>query len=76
MGYAVSGGPKEKKAARALLKRVRLELKATVGQVLQMKSTPDLIFVEDDVTGGVARVQSLLDELSRNDASKKDSTSD
>ncbi len=76
VGYAVSGGPTEKKAARALLKRIRSELKATVGQILQMKNTPDLIFVEDDVTGGVARVQSLLDELSRKDAVKKDPSAD
>jgi ribosome-binding factor A len=35
-----------------------------------MKSTPDLSFTEDDVTGGVARVQAMLDELSREDLKK------
>ena len=74
VGYAVSGGVSEKKAARNLLKRIRRELRAYVGGILQMKSTPDLSFTEDDVTGGVARVQAMLDELSREDLKKnKDS---
>jgi hypothetical protein len=32
-----------------------------------MKNAPELILAEDDVTGGVARVQALLDEMSRKD---------
>ena len=44
------------------------ELRATVGAALQLKSTPELQFAEDDVTGGVARVQALLDEMARRDA--------
>lgn len=67
VGYAVSGEADAKKAARAFLKRIRRELRATVSGVLQMKSAPDLLFAEDDVTGGVARVQALLDEMSRKD---------
>ena len=35
-----------------------------------LKSTPELQFAEDDVTGGVARVQALLDEMARGDAVK------
>jgi ribosome-binding factor A len=41
-----------------------------VGSALQLKSTPELQFAEDDVTGGVARVQALLDEMARRDAAK------
>ena len=46
-------------------RRIRAELRATVGTALQLKSTPELRFAEDDVTDGVARVQALLDEMSR-----------
>ena len=67
VGYAVSGGDAEKKAARAFLKRIRRELRAAVSGILQMKNAPDLLLAEDDVTGGVARVQALLDEMSRKD---------
>jgi ribosome-binding factor A len=72
VGFAVSGDDAAKKAARAFLKRVRRELRATVSGILQMKSAPDLLFVEDDITGGVARVQALLDEMSRQDKPAKD----
>ncbi len=65
VGYAVSGDDAERKKARAFLKRVRAELRSTIGGILQMKHTPDLAFKEDDVTGGVARVQALLDEMAR-----------
>jgi ribosome-binding factor A len=74
VGYAVSGGVPEKKAARNLFKRIRRELRATVGGILQMKSMPDLSFAEDDVTGGVARVQAMLDDLSREDLKKNKDT--
>ncbi len=67
VGYAVSGDAAAGKAARALLRRIRGELRSTVGHTLGLKSTPELTFVEDDVTGGVARVQALLDEMSRKD---------
>ena len=67
IGYAVSGGDPEKKAARTFLKRIRRELRAAVSGILQMKNAPELILAEDDVTGGVARVQALLDEMSRKD---------
>jgi len=70
VSYAVTGDAAARKAARALLKRVRAELRATVGGILQMKSTPELRFVEDDVTGGVARVQAMLDEMARRDAAQ------
>ena len=70
VGYAVSGDDAARKAARALLKRVRAEIRATVGGILQMKSTPELLFAEDDITGGVARVQAMLDEMARQDAAK------
>ena len=30
-----------------------------------MKHTPDILFTEDDITGGVARVQALLDDMAR-----------
>jgi len=32
-----------------------------------MKHAPDILFTEDDITGGVARVQALLDEMTRKD---------
>ena len=67
IGYAVSGDDAGRKKARAFLKRVRTELRATVGGFLQMKHTPDLLFTEDDITGGVARVQALLDDMARKD---------
>jgi ribosome-binding factor A len=70
VSYAVTGDAGARKAARALLKRVRAELRATVGGILQMKNTPELRFVEDDVTGGVARVQAMLDEMARRDAAQ------
>jgi len=50
-----------------LLKRIRNEIRAKVGGILQMKNTPEISFAEDDVTGGVARVQAMLDDLSRKD---------
>ena len=68
VSYAVTGDDAARKAARALLRRIRAELRATVGSALQLKSTPELQFAEDDVTGGVARVQALLDEMARRDA--------
>lgn len=68
VSYAVTGDDAARKAARALLRRIRTELRATVGSALQLKSTPELQFAEDDVTGGVARVQALLDEMARRDA--------
>ncbi|MEY4853648.1 MAG: hypothetical protein RIR32_324 [Verrucomicrobiota bacterium] len=68
VSYAVTGDDAARKAARALLRRIRTELRATVGSALQLKSTPELQFAEDDVTGGVARVQALLDEMARGDA--------
>lgn len=71
VGYTVSGDEAVKKKARAFLKRVRTELRSIVGGILQMKHTPDILFVEDDVTGGIARVQAMLDELSRKDAPPK-----
>jgi len=46
---------------------VRTELRSAVGGILQMKHTPDILFTEDDITGGVARVQALLDEMARKD---------
>jgi ribosome-binding factor A len=67
IGYAVSGDDAERKKARAFFKRIRTELRSTVGGLLQMKHTPVLSFQEDDVTGGVARVQALLDEMTRKD---------
>ncbi len=67
VGYAVSGDDAERKKARAFLKRVRTELRSTIGGILQMKHTPDILFTEDDITGGVARVQALLDEMARKD---------
>ena len=67
VGYAVSGDDAVRKKARAFLKRVRTELRSTVGGILQMKHAPDILFTEDDITGGVARVQALLDELTRKD---------
>lgn len=67
VGYAVLGGDAEKKAARNFLKRIRKELRSVVSVILQMKTAPDLLFAEDDVTGGIARVQTLLDEMSRKD---------
>lgn len=76
VGYAVSGDESAKKEARQLLKSIRREMKALVGGILQLKSTPDLIFTEDDVTGGVARVQAMLDELTRQEQPKKDSIPD
>ncbi len=71
VGFAVAGDDGAHKAARALLKRVRNEIRATVGGLLQMKHTPEILFVEDDITGGVARVQAMLDELSRKDRENK-----
>ena len=68
VSYAVTGDDAARKAARGLLRRIRAELRATVGAALQLKSTPELQFAEDDVTGGVARVQALLDEMARGDA--------
>ncbi|MEN9814381.1 MAG: hypothetical protein RLZZ412_363 [Verrucomicrobiota bacterium] len=68
VSYAVTGDDAARKAARGLLRRIRTELRATVGAALQLKSTPELQFAEDDVTGGVARVQALLDEMARRDA--------
>ena len=68
VSYAVTGDDDARKAARGLLRRIRAELRATVGAALQLKSTPELQFAEDDVTGGVARVQALLDEMARRDA--------
>lgn len=76
VGYAVSGDEAAKKSARVFLKSIRREMKSLVGGILQLKSTPDLLFTEDDVTGGVARVQAMLDELAREDRPKKDSASD
>lgn len=70
IGYAVSGDEAERRKARAFLKRVRTELRSTIGGILQMKHTPDLLFAEDDVTGGVARVQALLDDLDRKDRAR------
>ena len=67
VGYAVSGDDAVRKKARAFLKRVRTELRSTVGGILQMKHSPDILFTEDDITGGVARVQALLDEMTRKD---------
>jgi ribosome-binding factor A len=67
VGYAVSGDDAERKKARAFLKRVRTELRSKIGGILEMKHTPDILFNEDDVTGGVARVQALLDEMARKD---------
>jgi len=67
IGYTVYGDHAERKKARAFLKRVRTELRATVGGFLQMKHTPDILFTEDDITGGVARVQALLDDMARKD---------
>ncbi|PHX57895.1 MAG: ribosome-binding factor A [Opitutia bacterium] len=67
VGYAVSGDDAVRKKARAFLKRVRTELRSTVGGILQMKHAPDILFTEDDITGGVARVQALLDEMTRKD---------
>lgn len=72
VGYAVSGDAAAGKAARTLLRRIKGELRSTVGRTLGLKSTPELTFVEDDVTGGVARVQALLDEMSRKDPSKRE----
>ena len=46
---------------------MRTELRSTIGGILQMKHTPDILFAEDDITGGVARVQALLDEMARKD---------
>ncbi len=71
VSYAVTGDEQARKTARALLRRIRAELRATVGSALQLKSTPELQFAEDDVTGGVARVQALLDEMARRDATPK-----
>jgi ribosome-binding factor A len=71
VGFAVAGDAAAHKAARALLKRVRNEIRSTVGGILQMKHTPELLFIEDDVTGGIARVQAMLDELSRKDRESK-----
>ena len=71
VSYAVTGDDAARKTARALLRRIRAELRATVGSALQLKSTPELQFAEDDVTGGVARVQALLDEMARRDAAPK-----
>jgi ribosome-binding factor A len=68
VSYAVTGDDAARKAARGLLRRIRTELRATVGAALQLKSTPELQFAEDDITGGVARVQALLDEMARRDA--------
>lgn len=68
VSYAVTGDDAARKTARGLLRRIRAELRATVGSALQLKSTPELRFAEDDVTGGVARVQALLDEMARRDA--------
>ena len=76
VGYAVSGDEVAKKTARIFLKSIRREMKSLVGGILQLKSTPDLIFTEDDVTGGVARVQSMLDELARQERPTKDSPAD
>jgi ribosome-binding factor A len=76
VGYAVSGGDPEKKAARTFLKRIRRELRAAVSGILQMKNAPELILAEDDVTGGVARVQALLDEMSRKEKPAASSDSD
>ena len=67
VGFAVAGDDAAIKAARTLLKRIRNEIRAKVGGILQMKNTPELSFAEDDVTGGVARVQAMLDDLSRKD---------
>jgi len=67
VGYAVSGDDAVRKKARAFLKRVRTELRSTVGGILQMKHAPDILFTEDDITGGVARVQALLDDMARKD---------
>ena len=67
VGYGVSGDDAIRKKARAFLKRVRTELRATVGGILQMKHAPDILFTEDDITGGVARVQALLDDMARKD---------
>ncbi|MEI7650997.1 MAG: ribosome-binding factor A [Verrucomicrobiota bacterium] len=71
VGYAVAGDEAAHKAARALLKRIRTELRSTVGGILQMKHTPEILFTQDDITGGVARVQAMLDELSRKDRENK-----
>ena len=68
VGYAVAGDEAAHKAARALLKRIRTELRSTVGGILQMKHTPEILFTQDD---GVARVQAMLDELSRKDRENK-----
>jgi ribosome-binding factor A len=70
LGYAVAGDAKASKAARALLKKIRGELRTLVGRALQMKNSPELIFVADDITGGVARVQAMLDEMARQDKAK------
>jgi ribosome-binding factor A len=67
VGYAVSGDDAERKKARAFLKRVRTELRSTVGGILQMKHAPDILFTEDDITGGVARDHPQLDEMTRKD---------
>jgi hypothetical protein len=67
----VTGDDAARKAARALLRRIRTELRADGGfRPAAFKSTPELQFAEDDVTGGVARVQALLDEMARRDAAK------
>ena len=51
VGYAVSGGDAEKKAARAFLKRIRRELRAAVSGILQMSHS------------GCVRLVDKLDEL-------------
>ncbi len=63
--FTVTGNAEAAKKSRALLRKIRGELRTMVAKALQMKSTPELIFAMDDVTGGVARVQAMLDEMAR-----------
>jgi len=60
----------------SLILRQKWTAEAALITITRASVSPDLIFTEDDVTGGVARVQSMLDELARQERPTKDSPAD
>src|SRR3954447_25946186 len=58
--YTVLGDEKERRGTSAALRSARSHLRATLGQQVRMKFTPELEFEEDTAEAGGQRVEEIL----------------
>jgi len=68
--FSVMGSPEVQKKTMAMLERERSHLRGMVGAKLHLRFVPELLFYHDTTMDRVHRINTLINEIHKDDAKK------